>query len=103
MSNERNCKEKTEYEILIEKEKNEIMEKIKKDVLEKHSRFIFPWFQYGTLWVNRIDNEIAKTIRYSIEDFYIFDKSKTQKYTSVVVSLSAPTEREPWNEYAFDF
>ena len=100
MSNERNCKEKTEREILIEKEKSEIVEKIKKDVLEKHSRFIFPWFQYGTLWINRIDNEIAETVRESIENFFA---PKDVFNIKVVTSISKPTEREPWYEYAFDF
>ena len=111
MSNEKNCKEKTEREILIEKEKSEIVEKIKKDVLEKHSKVIFPWFQYGTLWVNKIDNEIAKTVRESIENFFSpkdrtplnFFSPKDVFNIKVVTSISKPTEREPWHEYAFDF
>ena len=80
-----------------------IIERVKKDVLEKHSENIFPWFEYGTLWVNKIDNEVSETIKKSIENFYIFENCIAPNNIKVVKTLLKPTEREPWNEYAFDF
>ena len=87
------------YDMKLE---NEIIKRVETDVLEKHKKRIYPYFAYGTLWISNIDNETAKTVQKSIEDFYTFKQGEPSQY-KVSKNLLAPNEIQPYPEYAFDF
>ena len=71
------------------------LDHVKFDVAVKHELKIEPWFQYGTLWCDHIDEDIAETIQHSIINF-------CSKGTSVSKSLLKATDTEPWDQWAFD-
>ena len=72
-----------------------VIDAVKFDVARKHELKIEPWFQYGTLWCDRIDEDVADTIQHSIINF-------CKAGTTVSKSLLRATETEPWDQWAFD-
>ena len=45
------------------------LDHVKFDVARKHGEKIAPWFEYGTMWCDKIDEDIADTIQHSIINF----------------------------------
>ena len=73
----------------------ECLDHVKFDVAVKHGEKIAPWFEYGTMWCDKIDEDIADTIQHSIINF-------CRAGTSVSKSLLRATETEPWDQWGFD-
>lgn len=70
-----------------------LINQVKHDVFKTHSQKIDPWFEYGTMWIKDINEDVAETVQTSMELFTGLGVLKT---------LSKPTETEPWKEWAFD-
>ncbi len=71
------------------------LDHVKFDVARKHGEKIAPWFEYGTMWCDKIDEDVAETIQHSIINF-------RKAGTTVSKSLLRATETEPWDQWAFD-
>jgi len=81
------------------------LDAVKFDVARKHGLKIEPWFQYGTMWCDRIDEDVACTVQKSIINFIqsenVIDGFDFRD-TSVSKSLLRATETEPWDQWCFD-
>ena len=71
----------------------EAMDFVKFDVAMEHGQRIKPWFKYGTMWCDHINEEEADTIVSSLETFTGYKVKK---------SLLRRSKTEPWNQWAFD-
>ena len=71
------------------------LDHVKFDVARKHGEKIAPWFEYGTMWCDKIDEDVAETIQHSIINF-------CKAGTTESKSLLRATETEPWDQWAFD-
>ena len=71
------------------------LDAVKHEVSTKHGLKIDPWFEYGTMWCDRIDEDVADTVARAIVDF-------CKDGTTVGKTVMKPTKLEPWYQWAFD-